>query len=159
MTGVEETFLAEEEMERVPTECAAIGDHGAVLKGETLPQLKRDLPQTEVAPSTISEDQGEKANPKDVQPRSPVIMMPSIGAWEQSLTIGLILSRLIIVEIPPSPASSPPSDEVDYSGDDIDFGDEPPPPDTSKFFHLAAEDMVIISPGEVVLPPVGITST
>ena len=48
---------------------------------------------------------------------------------------------------------------MDYSGDDIDFNDEPPPPDTSKFSHLAAEDMEVISPGEATLTPAGITST
>ena len=54
MTGMEETFLAEEEMERVSTECAAIGEHKVVLEGKTLPQSKRDLPQTEAAPPTSS---------------------------------------------------------------------------------------------------------
>ena len=52
-------------------------------------------------------------------------MMPSIGFLEQSPITGLVGTRPPLVEIPPSPASSPSSTkEVDYSGDDFDFGDE-----------------------------------
>ena len=49
------------------------------------------------------------------------------------------------IEIPPSAVSSPPSnEEVDYSGDDFNFGDKPPPPDTRKFSHLTIEEMRLL---------------
>jgi len=66
----------------------------------------------------------------------------------------------MVIEIPLSPVSSPPSDvKVDYSRDDIDFDDEPPPPDTSKFSHLAVEEMEVTSPTEMVLSFAEIPST
>ena len=42
--------------------------------------------------------------------------------------------------------------------DDIDFNDEPPPTDTNKFLHLAAEDMEVTSLTETVLSPTKIAS-
>jgi len=55
-----------------------------------------------------------------------------------------------MIEILPSLESSPASEkEVDYSREGLDFGDEPPPPNTSKFSYLVAKNMEITSPVEV----------
>jgi len=99
-----------------------------------VPQPTTAPPQPEAAPSTSSMGQEERANQNDVQSGSPSIMMPSIGFPEKSPTTGLMGTRPPVIEIPLSPVSSPPSDEViDYSIDDFDFGDKPPPPNTNKF--------------------------
>jgi len=45
---------------------------------------------------------------------------------ESSPTTGLVSNKPTAIEIPLSPASSFQSEEVDYSGEDFDFGDEPP---------------------------------
>jgi len=82
VTGMEETLLTEKEMERAPVASVAIREHGPVLEGETAPQSELDLPQTKAASPTTSKDQGERADPKDVQSGSPVIMMLYIGAPE-----------------------------------------------------------------------------
>ena len=68
-------------------------------------------------------------------------------------------TRSLIIEILPSLVSYPLSDEeVNFLRDDIDFNDEPPPTDTNKFLHLAAEDMEVTSSTETVLSPTKIAS-
>jgi len=125
-----------------------------------MPQRTTTPPKPEVTPSTTSMGQEERAAPKDVQSGSPSIMMPSIGFPEQSPTTGLIGTRPSLIEISPSPVSSPPSDEdVYYLGDNFDFGDESPPPDIGKFSHLIVKEMEVTSPMEMVLPPAEIAST
>ena len=115
-----------------------------------MPQLVIAPPQPEVALSTLSIGQEEIADPKDIQLGSLSIMMLLIEFSEQSPTTGLVGTRPPVIEILPSPVSSPPSDEeVDYSGDDFDFGDAPPL-DTSKFSYWTAEDMEVTSSMETV---------
>ena len=65
-----------------------------------------------------------------------------------------------MTEIPP-PRLSSRSEELDYSGDDLEFSYdyEPPLPDTSKYSHLIVEDMEVTSPAKTNLPPAEITST
>ena len=68
-------------------------------------------------------------------------MMPFMRFPEPSLTTGFVGTRLLMIEISPSPTPSHPSDEeVDYSGHDFDFDDEPAFPDTSKFPCLTIEE-------------------
>ena len=63
-----------------------------------------------------------------------------------------------MINIPPS-LTPPSNEEVDYSGDDFDFADEPAPPDTSKFSHLTIEKGKITSLTEMLSPPTEIVST
>ena len=143
-------FRVEEETKRLA------GEHGTV----TVPQPETTLAQPKAAPSTSSVGQKERAKPKDVQPVSQSIMVPSIGFPEQCPTIRLVGTKPPFIKIPPSSVSSPPSnEEVDYSGDDFNFGDKPPPPDTSKFSHLTIEEIEVTSLTETVLPPAEIAST
>ena len=60
-----------------------------------------------------------------------------------------VLNRLAVIKILPSLVSSPWLEkEVDYFGEDINFGYEPPPTDTNKFSHLVVEDMKVTSSTE-----------
>jgi len=53
-------------------------------------------------------------------------------------------------------SSSSSEEQVDLSGDELDFGDEPAPPDTCKFTHIFKKEMQVDVPvtistsGEVV---------
>ena len=70
------------------------------------------------------------------------------------VVIGLMSNRPATIEFPTSPVSSPQSEEeVDYSEEDLNFGYEPPPPDTSKFSQLAVEDIEVTFLDETTLPP------
>ena len=40
-------------------------------------------------------------------------------------------------------SSSSSEEHVDYSEDEVDFGDEPAPPDTSKHSHISEEEMQV----------------
>ena len=55
-------------------------------------------------------------------------------------------------------SSSSSEDHEYYSGEEVDFGDEPTLPDTSKFSHISEEEMQVYVP--VMVPPSGeITTT
>ena len=85
---------------------------------------------------------GKIVDPKDILPGSPVEMMSSAGVPEQSPTTGLLEARLSPVGVLPTPVSFPSSSEkLDYSGDDIDWDNVHPAPDTSKFSHLTKGEM------------------
>ena len=69
-------------------------------------------------------------------------MISSVAVPEQSLTIGLVGARLPAVRVSPTPIPSPSSSEkLDYSGDDIDWDNVHPTPDTNKFSHLTKEEI------------------
>jgi len=82
--------------------------------------------------------QEERSDPKDLPSGSPSVMMPPIGFPKHSPTARLVGTRPPVIGIPPSLT---PSDEVDYSGDDFDWGNKCPAPlDTIKIFHLTVEE-------------------
>jgi len=65
---------------------------------------------------------------------------------------GLISGKVPITEVPLIQVLSSSFEEhVDYSGDELDFGDEPTPPDTSKFSHILEGEMRVDVP-EISLP-------
>ena len=83
-----------------------------------------------------------------MRPSSSVEMMPSIGMPYQSPTTGLVAVKSLTTEIAcaqVSPSSS--SEEVDYSRSDVDWDNVCPALDSSKFSHLATEEMGVISIG------------
>jgi len=83
----------------------------------------------------------------DVSSGSPIFRMPSIEFSEQTSTTGLMSSKPAIIEIPPSLVlSSQPEEGVDYSREYLDFCHDLPPPDTSKFLCLSANDMEVSYP-------------
>jgi len=49
--------------------------------------------------------------------------------------------------------SSSSEEHVDLSGDELDFDNEPAPPDTGKFTHIFEEEMQVDVP--VMVPPLG----
>ena len=55
-------------------------------------------------------------------------------------------------------SSSSSEEHGDYSGDEVDFGDEPALPDTSKFLHISQEEMQVDVP-VMVLPSGEVTTT
>ena len=117
-------------------------EEGQVTGNEPIPTLVT----IETIPSTSSHGQEESTDPTDMRPNFPVEMMPSMGISEQSLTTGLIAVKPPAVEIEPAQASlSSTNEEVDYSGSDVDWNNVRPSPYSSKFSHLATDEMEIIS--------------
>jgi len=153
VTGVEELLPAEEEVgvaigSAATLEHQTVHEHEAVRKFEvtskhkTAPQHETNLSQHEVAPLITSVNQEEGVVPMDKQSGSLVIMIPSIEVLEQSLTTRLALNKPMVIDIQPSHISSPQSEEeVDYSGEDLDFEYDHLSP--SKFSHLVIEDMEV----------------
>ena len=110
--------------------------------GEPLP--------TSVTIETISltspQGQEEGSDPKDMQPSSPVEMMPFMRMPEQSLTTRLMAIRPLTAEVACTQASpSSLSEEINYLGSDVDWDNMHSAPDSSKFSHLAVEKMEVIS--------------
>ena len=88
----------------------------------------------------------------EVQPGSPSVLTPPPHILEHSPTTGLISGKVSITEVPSTQILSSSSEEhVDYSRDELDFGDEPAPSDTSKFSHILEEEMRVDVP-ETSLP-------
>ena len=48
-------------------------------------------------------------------------------------------------------------EQVDFSGDEYDFGDQPSPPDTSKYSHIFEKEMQVDVPATA--PPSGEVAT
>ena len=100
----------------------------------------------ETVPLTFSKGREESTDPKDMRPSFPVEMMSSMGMLEQSLTTGLVAVKFSVAEVAyarASPSSS--SEEVDYSGSDVDWDIMHPAPNGSKFSHLATKEIEVIS--------------
>ena len=75
-----------------------------------------------------------------------------------SPTTRVLSSKTPITEASLVQVSSSSSEEHnDYSGDEVDFGDEPALPDTSKFSHISEEEMQLDVP--VMVPPSGEVTT
>ena len=61
---------------------------------------------------------------------------------EPSPTTGLLSGKAPVTEVSLVQVSSSSFEEHgDYSGDEVDFGDEPALPDTSKFTHISEEEI------------------
>ena len=83
-----------------------------------------------------------------------------LTSWivECSPTTGVLSDKALVteafyVQVP----SSSSEEHVDLSWDELDFGDEPAPPDTSKFTHIFEEEMQVDIPAMV--PPSGEVTT
>jgi len=76
------------------------------------------------------------------QSGSPSVLMPTFRVVKPSPTIGVLSGKAPVHEASLVHVSSSSSEEhSDYSGDEVDFGDEPAFPDTSKFLHISEEEM------------------
>ena len=83
------------------------------------------------------------------QPGSPTVLMPSSRVVDPSPTTGVLGGKVSIAETSCVELSSSSSGEHEYySGDEVDFGDEPALPDPSKFSHISEEEIqpVTVSP-------------
>jgi len=86
------------------------------------------------------------------QPGSPNVLMPTTQVVEPSPTTRVLSGKVPITETPWVQLSSSSSEEHEYySGEEVDFGDEPALPDTSKFSHISEEEMQAYVPA-MVLP-------
>ena len=73
---------------------------------------------------------------------SPSILMPTFRVVKPSPTIGVLSGKALVHEASLVHVSSSSSEEhSDYSGDEVNFGDEPAFPDTSKFSYMSEEEM------------------
>ena len=112
---------------------------------ELVPTSVTIPPRTETAPSTSLMGQEESTDPKDTQSGSPIMMMPSTGILEQTLTTRLVGTRPPAVEVSPTQVSSSSFNErLDYSGDDLDWDNVRPAADINKFSYLTVEEGKII---------------
>jgi len=88
------------------------------------------------------------------QPSSPSVLMSASRVAEPSPTTGLLSGKALVTEVSLVRVSSSSSEEHDdYTGDEVDFGDEPAFPDTSKFSHISEEELQVDVPAMV--PPSG----
>ena len=92
------------------------------------------------------------------QSESPCILMPTSQVVEPSPTTRVFNGKAPVTEAFLVQVSSSSSEEhSDYSGDEVDFGDKPALPDTSKFTHISEEEMQVDIPAMV--PPSGEVTT
>ena len=77
---------------------------------------------------------------------------------EPSPTTGILSGKAPITKTSWVQLSSSSSEDHEYySGEEVDFGDEPTIPDTSKFSHISEEEMQVYIP--VMVPPSGEIAT
>jgi len=93
------------------------------------------------------------------QPGSSSILVPTSRVVKPSPTTRVLRGKAQITEASLVQVLSSSSEEHSYySGDEVDFGDEPTLPDTSKFSHISEEEMQTYVPA-MVLPSVEVTTT
>jgi len=92
------------------------------------------------------------------QPGSPTVLMPTSLVAEPSPTTELLSGKAPANEASFVQVSSSSSEEqVDFSGDEYDFGDQLAPPGTSKYSHISEEEMQVDVPA--MAPPLGEVAT
>ena len=68
--------------------------------------------------------------------------MPGSRVVDPSPTTGVLGGKVSIAEASyVAPSSSSSGEDEYYSGDEVDFGDEPSLPDLSKFSHISEEEI------------------
>ena len=88
------------------------------------------------------------------QPGTPSVLMPTSRVIEPSPTTGVLSGKASIAETSCVELSSSSSEEQGYySGEEVDFGDEPALPNTSKFLHISEEEIQGYVP--VMVSPIG----
>jgi len=93
------------------------------------------------------------------QSRSPSVSMPTSRVIEPSPTTGVLSGKASIAETSCIELSSSSSEEHGYySGEEVNFRDEPALPDTSNFSHISEEEMQGYVPA-MVSPIAGIAAT
>ena len=76
------------------------------------------------------------------QPGSLSVLMPTLRVIGPSPTTGVLSGNASIAETSCVELSSSSSEEHGYySGEEVNFGDEPALPDTSKFSHISEEEI------------------
>jgi len=86
-------------------------------------------------------------------------LMPTSRVVEPSPTIGVLSGKAPMAETSWVQLSSSPSKEHEYySGEKVDFSDEPALSDTSKFSHISEEEMQMYVPA-MVSPTCEISTT
>ena len=93
---------------------------------------------TKVVPSSSFQRQGMIVDSTNIEPGS------SMEVPEQSPTFELVEVKLPATWVLPTPVSSSSSKRLDYSGDDdVDRDNVYSAPDTSKYSHLAEEEISV----------------
>jgi len=94
---------------------------------------------------------------------SPSVFIPSPRAVDPSPTTGVIGGKAPIVDSPRTDLSSSSFSGASMFEDEVDYGDEPAPPDQSKFFHISEEEMYVgessSAPPVAAIPVEGTLST
>ena len=94
------------------------------------------------------------------QPGSPSVFISSLRTVDPSPTTGVIGGKAPAVEASRVELSSSLSAEESDFEDEVDYGDEPAPPDPSKFSHISEEEIhgcepLTASPLAAVIPAEG----
>ena len=86
------------------------------------------------------------------------MLIPTSRVIKPSPTTRVLSREALIVETSWVQLSSSSSEEHEYySGEEVDFGDEPTLPDTSKFSHISEEEMQVYA--AAMVPPSGEVAT
>ena len=149
----------EEEEEEVPVlRSRSLRSRGPVileereLVGEPVVAEEVERPEVDLVGRDDVEIPGFSAQPESSsahgrrvevqQPESPSVLMPASWIINPSLTTGVFSSKVSIVETSCVALSSSSSEDHGYySGEEVDFGDEPALPHTSKFSHISEEEI------------------
>ena len=111
-----------------------------VTGSEPIPTSTTVLPQIVTAHSTSLMGQEKSTDPKDTQLGAPIMMMPLTGISKQNLTIEFVGTRPLAIEVSPIQVYfSSSSKRLDYSGDDFDWDNIRPAPDSNEFSYLTFE--------------------
>ena len=146
----------EEEEEAIPTlRSRGLHSRGPAILAEGEPTGESPITEGVDLPATSLAQEKEVEAP---QPSSPSVLMPASRVVEPSPTIRVLSGKALITETSWVQLSSSSSEEYEYySGEEVDFSDEPTLPDTRKFSHISEEEMQVYVPAMV--PPSGEIAT
>jgi len=157
--GVEEQGEEEEDEEEIPVlRSRGLRSRGPVILEEGKfadePVMAEEVERPEVdlvgrdgveIPGISAQPEPSSAHGRRVevqQPGSPSVLMPALRIIDPSPTTGVFSGKVLIAETSCVELSSSSSKEHGYfSSEEVDFGDEPTLPDTSKFSHISEEEI------------------
>ena len=117
------------------TEGAVVAEQSAA---EVTERAKVEIPSQPGVSTQLEVPSAQEERVKVQQSGSLSVLIPTSQVAESSPTSGVLSSKTPVTEVSfVQVLSSSSEDHVDYSRDELDFGDEPAPPDTSKFTHIS----------------------
>ena len=111
---------------------------------EVMERAEVEIPTQSEVSTQLEVTSAQEERVEGQQLGSPSVLMSTPQVTEPSPTMRLLSGKALVteasfVQVP----SSSFEEHVDYSGDKLYFGDEPAPPDNSKFSHISEEEMQV----------------